>query len=125
MARYSKPSWSLLWDEFHCRGCGGREAYHSRARGVFEKHVLPLFFMQTVRCERCDQRLYVFQTVEALERSQFSRKESQGELSSGSRVPQLQSPQSSDQFCEQSSEQSDERAKAQQSDGSRSDTRVA
>jgi hypothetical protein len=70
------PSWSRFFEEFHCRGCGGQEAYRSRARGFFERYVLPLLLLQAVRCERCYHRSYVLRTIPALERVQV-RKQSQ------------------------------------------------
>jgi hypothetical protein len=87
-------SWSRLFDEFHCRRCGAEEAYRSRPRGSFEKKLLPLLSMQTVRCERCDQRGYVFRTIPALNRPPveggpidqacIERKESQSQKPDGS-----------------------------------------
>src|SRR5713226_309017 len=44
----ASPSWSRFFEEFHCRGCGAPEAYRSRPRGFFEKHVLPLLLLQPV-----------------------------------------------------------------------------
>jgi hypothetical protein len=64
---FSGPSWSRFFEEFHCRGCGFQDAYRSRPRGFFEKHVLPLLLLQTVRCERCYHRRYIFFTVPVLE----------------------------------------------------------
>jgi hypothetical protein len=61
-------SWGRFFEGFHCRSCGGAEAYRSRPRGFFEKYVLPLFLLQTVRCERCYHRGYASRTVPLLER---------------------------------------------------------
>lgn len=60
--------------EFHCRGCGKQEAYRSRPRGFFEKYVLPLLFLQTVRCERCYHRCYAWRTIPTLERDEAAPK---------------------------------------------------
>jgi hypothetical protein len=78
-------SWSRFFEEFHCRECGGHEAYRSRPRGFFEKHVLPLLLLQAVRCERCCHRGYVLRTIPALERVQPQRKQSQNQPPSGSK----------------------------------------
>jgi hypothetical protein len=73
------PSWSRFFGEFRCRGCGIQEAYSSRPRGFFEKHVLPLLLLQTVRCERCYHRAYALRTVPTIERVEPERKQSQVE----------------------------------------------
>jgi ribosomal protein L37E len=84
------PSWSRFFEEFHCRGCGFQEAYRSRPRTFFEKHVLRFFLLQAVRCERCYHRSYVLRTISVLEREQPHRKQSQsqppGDSASNSRV---------------------------------------
>jgi hypothetical protein len=79
---FSGPSWSRFFDEFYCGGCGGQEAYRSRPRGFFERYVLPLLLLQTVRCERCYHRTYAFSAIETLERVPLQRKQSQSESSS-------------------------------------------
>ena len=84
MTPVSSPPRKRFFEEFHCRGCGGQEAYRSRPRGFFEKHVLPFFLLQTVRCERCYQRGYVWRTIAALERVQADRKQAQGQARGGS-----------------------------------------
>jgi len=81
----ARPSWSRSFEEFHCRGCGGQEAYRSRPRGFFEKHVLPFLLLQTVRCERCYRRSYVLSTVPALDRVQPDRKQSLSQASGSSK----------------------------------------
>src|SRR5580693_9892186 len=82
---FSGPSWSRFFEEFHCRECGFQAAYRSRPRSFFEKHVLPLLLLQTVRCERCYRRGYVFRTIPTLERFQPVRKQSQSEAASASK----------------------------------------
>jgi hypothetical protein len=67
-------SWSRLLEEFYCRGCGFQDAYRSRPRSFFEKHVLPFLLLQPVRCERCSHRTYTFSTVPVLERIVPERK---------------------------------------------------
>jgi hypothetical protein len=74
------PSWSRFF-EFRCRGCGIQDAYSSRPRGFFERRVLPLLFLQTVRCERCYHRAYALRTVPTLERVDPGQKKSQAQPS--------------------------------------------
>jgi len=78
----NRPSWSLFFDEFHCRGCGAQEAYQSRPRGFFERYVLPLLFLQPVRCDHCYLRSYVLRTIMVRERPRPPRKESASQPSS-------------------------------------------
>jgi len=73
------PSWSRFFGEFRCRGCGVQEAYSSRPRGFFERYVLPLLFLQTVRCGRCYHRAYALRTVPTIERLDLEPKKSQAE----------------------------------------------
>jgi hypothetical protein len=73
MALYS--SWNPFSSEFQCRGCGCDEAYQSRPRGFFESHILPIFFLQTVRCDRCYLRSYVSRSLAARPRIQFMSEE--------------------------------------------------
>ena len=75
----AQPSGSQFFEEFHCRGCGGKEAYRSRPRGFFEKYVLPMLLLQVVRCERCYHRSYVLSTIPVLERIPADRKQSQSQ----------------------------------------------
>jgi len=81
----AQPSWSSFFEEFHCRGCGGTEAYRSRPRGFFERYVLPLLLLQVVRCKRCYHRSYVWSTIPAIERNPTDRKQSQSEAVSDSK----------------------------------------
>jgi hypothetical protein len=75
--------WSRFSEEFHCRGCGALEAFRSRPRGFFEKFVLPIFFLQPVRCERCYQRVYVCRTIPVLERDPNDHKHPQNDQVKG------------------------------------------
>lgn len=86
MTAVEKSSWSRFFEEFHCRGCGAHEAYRSRPRGFFEKHVLPLLLLQAVRCERCYHRSYIWYAVPALERVAPDRKQSQSEPAADSKT---------------------------------------
>jgi len=80
----ARSSWSQFFEEFHCRGCGGQEAYRSRPRSFFEKYVLPFLLLQTVRCERCYQRDYVLRTISAREPVYPHPKQSQSQPLGGS-----------------------------------------
>ncbi len=79
MTPLARHSWRRFFEEFYCRECGGQEAYRSRPRDFFERHVLPFFGLQPVRCERCYHRVYVLRTIRALERVQPERKPSHTE----------------------------------------------
>lgn len=75
---------------FHCRGCGGHEAYRSRPRGFVEKRLLPLLMLQPARCVRCYHRSYVFKSVAVLDRAPSAVPQRPGrpsdESSAGTRV---------------------------------------
>ena len=75
MTPLARPSWKVFSGEFHCPGCGGQLAYRSRPRGFFEAYVLPIFFLQPVRCDRCYLRSYVPRFVPARERTQFESRQ--------------------------------------------------
>ena len=79
MATDVGSSWSRFFEEFRCRGCGVQDAYSSRPRGFFERRVLPLLFLQTVRCERCYHRAYALRSVPTLGRVEVGPKKSQAE----------------------------------------------
>ena len=79
-------SWSQLFEEFHCRECGKQQAYRSRPRNFFEKHVLPFLLLQPVRCDHCYHRVYAFWTIPALEPSRPERKPLQKEPDNGSKA---------------------------------------
>ncbi len=84
MTPLASPSWSQFFGEFHCRGCGGQEAYRSRPRGFFEKFVLPFLLLQAVRCARCYHRCYILRTIPVPERDQLERKRSPSQPPNGS-----------------------------------------
>jgi hypothetical protein len=73
MTLLPRPSWNPFSLEFQCRGCGAKDAYRSRPRGFFEAYVLPVFFLQPVRCDRCYLRSYVTRSFAARERTQRER----------------------------------------------------
>jgi hypothetical protein len=85
MTPLDESSWSRFFEEFNCRGCGGQEAYRSRPRGFFEKRVLPLLLMQTVRCERCYHRFYAWRSIPVLEHTPAPQKKSQSQRPDDSR----------------------------------------
>ena len=70
--------WDRFFEEFHCRECAADTAYRSRSRGFFEKYILPMLFLQPVRCDRCFHRSYVLRTIPTKTRSVPFRKEPQG-----------------------------------------------
>lgn len=90
MSPLARPSWSLFFEEFRCPGCGAEEAYQSRPRGFFESYLLPILFLQPVRCDHCYLRSYIPRTVVARERSRPPRKppesEAVAEAKQGSRI---------------------------------------
>lgn len=75
MTPSTHPSWALFASEFHCRECGFGDAYRSRPRSFFERHVLGILYLQPVRCDRCYTRSYVSRGIPVRERIQFGRKE--------------------------------------------------
>lgn len=77
MPSTDRPSFSLFSEEFHCSECGAEEAYQSRPRGFFERYVLPLLYLQPVRCDHCYLRSYVPRTVAARPRRPHKRPGSQ------------------------------------------------
>ena len=64
-----RSTWNPFRAEFNCRGCGGHDAYRSRPRNLFERYLLPVFFLRPVRCDRCYLRSYALRTVAAHERA--------------------------------------------------------
>jgi hypothetical protein len=79
-----QPSWSRFFEEFRCPGCGPQEAIRSRPRGFFERYVLPVLLLQTVRCERCLRRRYVLRTIPAGERIPPERRQPGSQPPTGS-----------------------------------------
>ena len=53
--------------EFHCPDCGSTVGFRSRRRTFSERYILPIFFLQPVRCAECFRRDYrlVFTPVRA------------------------------------------------------------
>jgi len=43
---------------YRCRDCGSEVGFRSRRRTVIERFVLPVFFLQPVRCGECFRRDY-------------------------------------------------------------------
>ena len=80
MSYLPRSVWRLSSREFECRGCGGKDAFRSRPRGLFERYVLPMLSLLPVRCDRCYRRSYVRASVAVRERSQAERKRPQSQL---------------------------------------------
>jgi hypothetical protein len=53
-----KQSWFLKYFEFHCDDCGSDTAFRSRRRTFSERYLVPVFFLQPVRCAECFRRSY-------------------------------------------------------------------
>jgi hypothetical protein len=83
VTRLTRPSWAPFSSEFHCRGCGSDDAVRSRPRGFFEKHILTIFFLQPVRCDRCYLRSYISHHISVRERPQSERKQPESQPGTG------------------------------------------
>lgn len=75
MSQPSSPSWSGS-EEFHCKSCGAHQAFRSRPRSFFERYLLPLLMLQTVRCERCFHRSYILRKIAVHDKPQSEHKPS-------------------------------------------------
>ena len=53
-----KQSWFQEQAEFRCLDCGSEIGFRSRRRTFSERYILPLFFLQPVRCGECFRRDY-------------------------------------------------------------------
>ena len=51
-------SWFQEHSEFRCFDCGSEIGFRSRRRTFSERYILPLFFLQPVRCGECFRRDY-------------------------------------------------------------------
>jgi len=81
------PNTNDFSQEFTCRECGSHDAHRSRPRNFFEKRLLPLLMLQSVRCDHCCRRFYVYASVEAQERRPPERQNQQEDDSSpGARI---------------------------------------
>ena len=54
--------------EFHCRDCGGNVGFRSRRRTFSERYILPIFYLQPVRCGECFRRDYRLMSMQVRER---------------------------------------------------------
>jgi len=52
----ARPSFSA----YHCRDCGSDIGFRSRRRNLVERIILPVLFLQPVRCGECFRRDYRF-----------------------------------------------------------------
>jgi len=48
-------AWTL---PYRCRDCGSEVGFRSRRRTIIERFILPLLFLQPVRCGECFRRDY-------------------------------------------------------------------
>lgn len=78
MSIQGQSSWSRFFEEFQCPECGCHDAYRSRKRGFFEKHILS-FVMRPVRCDRCSHRSYAFRSVPVQERVTHAKPQPQNQ----------------------------------------------
>ena len=46
--------------EFTCSRCGGRQAYCCQSQSAFERYILSLVMVRSVRCCDCDNLCYAF-----------------------------------------------------------------
>jgi hypothetical protein len=51
------PNFSLF-SSYRCRDCGSDAGFRSRRRSFSERYLLPLLFLQPVRCGECFRRDY-------------------------------------------------------------------
>jgi hypothetical protein len=54
----SHPLWFQKYLEFRCSDCGSDTGFRSRRRSFSERYLLPIFFLQPVRCAECFRRDY-------------------------------------------------------------------
>jgi len=54
--------------QFRCRDCASDVGFHSRRRTFSERYILPLFYVQPVRCAECFRRDYRLKSVQVRER---------------------------------------------------------
>ena len=52
----SQEFWAHFFTDFRCGSCGSDAGYASRPRNFFERYLIPLFLMKTVRCGDCYRR---------------------------------------------------------------------
>ena len=55
--KHDSPDQSLI-SRYCCRDCGSEVGFRSRRRTIIERFVLPVFFLQPVRCGECFRRDY-------------------------------------------------------------------
>ena len=54
--------------QFRCRDCASDVGFRSRRRTFSERYILPLFYVQPVRCAECFRRDYRLRSVQVRER---------------------------------------------------------
>ena len=60
--------WFHKYLKFHCDDCGSDIGFRSRRRSFLERYLLPIFFLQPVRCAECFRRDYRLVFVPVQER---------------------------------------------------------
>ena len=60
--------WLQQLRQFRCRDCASDFGFRSRRRTFSERYVLPLFYLQPVRCAECFRRDYRLMSVQVRER---------------------------------------------------------
>ena len=69
MPAWERPKfWLNVFTRFECHGCTGVAGYLSRPRTFFERHLLPLLLLRSVRCGDCSRRSWRPLTVPLLRR---------------------------------------------------------
>jgi hypothetical protein len=60
--------WLQQLSQFRCHDCAGAVGFRSRRRTFSERYILPLFYLQPVRCAECFRRDYRLMSVQVRER---------------------------------------------------------
>ena len=60
--------WLQQLSQFRCRDCASDVGFRSRRRTFSERYILPLFYLQPVRCAECFRRDYRLMSVQVRER---------------------------------------------------------
>ena len=63
-----RQPWLQQMIQFRCRDCAGDVGFRSRRRTFSERYILPLFYLQPVRCAECFRRDYRLMSVPVRER---------------------------------------------------------
>jgi hypothetical protein len=63
-----RQPWLQPMIQFRCLDCAGNVGFRSRRRTFSERYILPLFYLQPVRCAECFRRDYRLMSVPVRER---------------------------------------------------------